>query len=247
MWDLGEGRGIQYDKREETESAECGSSNGAASPPGGHGDHGKRAPDRRVQRVRHPLRHEQLEYTVVDTIDDNVEIRRYGSRLAAEVVVSGDEDEARSAGFRKLAAFIFGENQARQSIAMTAPVSQAASEKIAMTAPVSQAAAAPGEWRVRFFMPGSYSAETLPAPDDPDIAVLEIPAETYAVIRFSGPRAPKAVHDATAELLAAEVTGGAWRVVGQPDAPFYDPPWTPWFLRRNEVAIQVEPGSLAAG
>jgi hypothetical protein len=196
---------------------------------------------------------EQPSYTVVDTIDDNVEIRRYGSRLAAELVVSGDEDEARSAGFRKLAAFIFGENQARQSIAMTAPVSQAESapvsqaesEKIAMTAPVSQTAAAAGEWRVRFFMPDSYTAETLPKPDDPDIAVRQIPAETYAVIRFSGSRAPRAVHDATAELLAA-MTGGAWQVVGQPDALFYDPPWTPWFLRRNEVAIQVEPRATAS-
>ncbi len=182
---------------------------------------------------------EQPPYTVVDDLGGGVEVRRYEPRLAAEVVVAGREDETRSAGFRKLAAFIFGDNRKNQSIAMTAPVSQANAEKIAMTAPVAQNEVAPGQWRVRFFMPAQYTAETLPEPTDPDIAIVEMPSQTVAVIRFSGSRTPEAVHEETAHLLAA-VDGGRWQAVGDPEALFYDPPWTLWFLRRNEVAVRVE-------
>jgi hypothetical protein len=189
---------------------------------------------------------EQPSYEVVETLGDNVEIRRYGPRLAAEVVVAGEERQARSAGFRKLAAFIFGDNRSRQSIAMTAPVSQAASEKIAMAAPVSQEKAGPGFWRVRFLMPAIHTHETLPEPNDPDITIVDLPPETLAVLRFSGSRAPSAVHEATKELLAV-VGDSQWQVSGQPTAFFYDPPWTLWFLRRNEVAVSVKSGGAISG
>jgi len=182
---------------------------------------------------------EQPSYIVLETLASNLEVRRYAPRLAAEVVVGGEEADARSAGFRKLAAFIFGENRTRQSIAMTAPVSQASSEKIAMTAPVSQEEAGRGQWRVRFFLPSQYTRETLPEPNDQDITILELPPETLAVIRFSGSRAPLAVHEATEELLGI-IPSTEWHVSGEPRALFYDPPWTLWFLRRNEVAVNVE-------
>lgn len=189
---------------------------------------------------------EQPSYEVVETLGDNAEIRQYGPRLAAEVVIAGEERQARSAGFRKLAAFIFGDNRTRQPIAMTAPVSQAVSEKIAMAAPVSQEEASPGLWRVRFLMPGIYTHETLPEPNDPDITIVDLPPETLAVIRFSGSRAPSAVHEATNELLAV-VGDSQWQVFGQPTAYFYDPPWTLWFLRRNEVAISVKSDGAISG
>jgi len=186
---------------------------------------------------------EQPRYTVVDNLGGSVEVREYQPRLAAEVLVAGGEDETRSAGFRKLAAFIFGDNRANQSIAMTAPVSQSNAKRIAMTAPVAQTEAAPGQWRVRFFMPDAYTIETLPKPTDPDIAVVEVPSETFAAIRFSGSRSPEAVRQETATLLAV-VKNSEWRIAGGPEALFYDPPWTLWFLRRNEVAVRVEPRNL---
>jgi hypothetical protein len=182
---------------------------------------------------------EQPNYTVVETLGDNVEVRQYETRLAAEVVVTGEEGQARSAGFRKLADFIFGENSTRESIAMTAPVSQAASRKIAMTAPVAQTQAGPGQWRVRFLMPNEYTRTTLPVPVDSDITILNLPPETLAVIRFSGSRSPTAVHEATNDLLQV-ICDGPWQISGEPRAFFYDPPWTLSFLRRNEVAVPVE-------
>ncbi len=80
---------------------------------------------------------EEPRFTVVDKVGA-IEIRQYGPRLAADVVVQGDEEDARSNGFRPLADYIFGNNTARAKIDMTAPVAQERNEKIAMTAPVSQ-------------------------------------------------------------------------------------------------------------
>lgn len=183
---------------------------------------------------------EQPSYTVVETLADDIEIRRYAARLAADVIVGGEEAEARTAGFRILAAYIFGDNRSGPPIAMTAPVAQATetSETIAMTAPVTQVAADEGRWRVRFFMPSAYTVDTLPVPTDPAIRIVEVPPTEVAVLRFSGSRRPSAVHRAS-ERLSEALAGTRWRPVGAPEALFYDPPWTLPFLRRNEVAIAV--------
>lgn len=184
---------------------------------------------------------EEPAFTVVEKIGD-IEVRQYGARLAAEVTVSGEEEDARSAGFRPLADYIFGNNTARTSIDMTAPVSQEAarSESIAMTAPVVQAADGAGKWRVRFFMPSKYTRETLPKPNNPAVQIIEVAGETMAVLRFSNSRSAEAVAKKTAELLRG-VDASKWKAVGAPVSWFYDPPWTLPFWRRNEVAVAVSP------
>ena len=169
-----------------------------------------------------------------------VEIRSYSARLAAQVVVGGSEIDARAAGFRQLAAYIFGANRSRSTIAMTAPVAQSASQSIAMTAPVDQAPAADGKWVVRFYMPGNYTRDTLPVPNDPAVQIVEAPAQTVAVLRYSGIPTTAAGRDAAARLLAA-LDGGPYRAAGLVMGWFYDPPWTLPPLRRNEAAVAVEP------
>lgn len=177
---------------------------------------------------------------VVTSGSGDVEIRRYGPRIAAQTSVDGDEEAARNAGFRRLAGYIFGGNRRQTTIAMTAPVAQQ-SDKIAMTAPVAQSRSADGASVIRFFMPSKWSMELLPEPDDSRVELVEVPGETYAVLRFSGDRSPKAVAAKTAELLEA-VGGSDFRPAGGPVAWFYDPPWTLPFRRRNEVAVVVEAG-----
>jgi len=167
-----------------------------------------------------------------------LEIRQYAPRLAAETTAAGTEEEARTAGFKVLAAFIFGANQGKREIAMTAPVTQAASEKIAMTAPVAAQPSGAGQWVIRFTMPSNYTAETLPVPNDPAIRIVTVPGETLAVLRFSGSRGAEAVAEKRAELLAALPATG-WIAAGDPVDMFYDPPWTLPSLRRNEVAVPV--------
>lgn len=181
---------------------------------------------------------EQPRYTVVEQVGA-VEIRHYGPRLAAEAVVSGEAEAARNEGFRKVAGYIFGDNAGKASISMTAPVVQAgASQTIAMTAPVVQTPAGERSWRVQFIMPARHTRDTLPVPTDPGVRIVDLPAQDYAVLRFSGSRSGAAVERRTAELQA-ELTQGRWRSQGAPVAWFYDPPWTPSFLRRNEVAVVV--------
>jgi hypothetical protein len=167
------------------------------------------------------------------------EIRDTQPAIAAEVTVGGERSAAANQGFRLLAGYIFGGNKRRQSIDMTAPVAQQpASEKIAMTAPVTQTPSE-GAWTIRFTMPSGYTLETLPRPDDARIALRKIAPARVAVLRFSGYATTASVETRTAELLAW-VKGRHLRTVGPVSLAQYDPPWTLWFLRRNEVAIQLE-------
>jgi len=179
---------------------------------------------------------EEPAFSVVDS-PAGLEIRQYGPRIAAETTVTGQDEQARSAGFRRLAGYIFGGNTTRTSIAMTAPVTQA-SEKIAMTAPVTQTPDGAGAWRIQFIMPSQYSLEALPTPKDPSVRLVALAPETFAVLRFSGSTRDEAVDARKAELLR-KLTETGWRAAGEPVAWFYDPPWRLPSNRRNEVAVLV--------
>jgi len=172
-------------------------------------------------------------------LSGDVEIRQYGRRIAAETTITGDKQRALYEGFRKVAAYIFGGNHRNTEIAMTAPVSrQSSAEEIAMTAPVSQTGSSESGWTIRFFMPSKWSMQTLPAPDDEDVRLVEVPPETMAVVRFTGDRSPSAVTRRTEELVRTLRTNGI-EPAGDAVAWFYDPPWTLPFRRRNEVAIPI--------
>lgn len=167
------------------------------------------------------------------------EIREYPALIAAQVTVAGERSEAISAGFRLLAGYIFGGNTRKQSISMTAPVIQneAASEKIAMTAPVIQNSD-PAGWVIRFIMPASYTLETLPTPNDPKVRLVPLPPKRFAVVRFSGLVDDNDIEQQTA-VLRAFIAKQKLSVIGTPSLARYDPPWTLWFLRRNEVMLEV--------
>lgn len=171
-----------------------------------------------------------------------VEIRRYGPRIAAETIVGDDEEAARSEGFRRLARYIFGANHRRERVAMTAPVAQQPSgsgSRIAMTAPVAQSACADAGWRIRFYMPSKWSMEDLPTPDDDRVGLVAVPAESVAVLRFSGDRGAGAIATRT-EWLAHVLRATGFEATDTPTAWFYDPPWTLPFLRRNEIAVPID-------
>jgi hypothetical protein len=179
----------------------------------------------------------------VEQLRGDVELRRYGSRIAAETTVTANEEAARNVGFRRLAGYIFGGNHAATKIEMTAPVAQqsndAAGEAISMTAPVSQSSGDKGEWLIRFFMPAGKTMESLPVPNDPAVRLVQLPAETVAVRRFSGSRSGAAVAAQTERLLGGIRRSGL-ELAGSPVAWFYDPPWTIPMLRRNEIAVAVK-------
>ena len=193
---------------------------------------------------------EEPNYTVLSQMDD-FELRRYDKQLVAQTLVSGDQDSASREGFKVLADYIFGNNTAAtggsSKISMTAPVtmqpnnkkSDSESQKIAMTAPVNMQQE-DGKWRVQFTMPSQYTMQTLPKPNNPNITITEVPAQTYGVIKFSGLAGSKKVVTKTEELQSWMQTQNL-TITGEPELARYNPPWTLPFLRRNEVMIAYKP------
>lgn len=176
-------------------------------------------------------------------VENTIEIRDYKPVIAAEVEVTGERKEAINKGFRLIADYIFGNNEPKAKIAMTTPVTQQAEgkrggEEIAMTTPVIQQADGKG-WKVQFIMPAEYTLETLPKPVNKAVKLREVKGRKMAVIRFSGVTNDDAkIAAKTAELEAYIKTHGL-RSTGTPVLAFYDPPWTLWFMRRNEIMLEI--------
>lgn len=170
--------------------------------------------------------------------DGLFEVRDYPALVVAEVAVVGDQGHAAGQGFRILASYIFGGNARRESIAMTAPVTLTPSRgQTGLAAPTVEKRE-PGNWLVRFTMPKKYTAATLPLAQDPRVHLRAIPPERVAVIRFSGLANP---HDAEVKAVAltAWIQARRLKPAGPAALAQYDPPWTLWFLRRNEVMVPI--------
>jgi effector-binding domain-containing protein len=185
---------------------------------------------------------EETEYTV-ELKEQSFELRRYEPHLIAETVVDGDFDEVGSKAFSRLFKYISGNNQSREEVKMIGPVGQgAASEKIDMTSPVGQQREN-DQWAVSFMMPASYSLETLPEPKDPLVVLRQVPARQIAAIRYSGFWSEKAYLLNKAKLDAWIEEKGL-TVAGKAVWARYNAPFTPWFMRRNEVLVPViSPGN----
>jgi hypothetical protein len=183
---------------------------------------------------------EEAPYTVIKT-DDIFELREYAPQILAEIIVEGDLEGAGSKAFNPLFRYISGDNKSRGKIAMTAPVSQEQQgEKISMTAPVSQQRVQ-GKWAVSFTMPASYTMETLPTPDDSNIKLRQVPARRVAAVRYSGfwSEEKYLLHK---EKLEKWIKDNRFTVSGEPVWARYNPPFTPWFMRRNEILVPVAAG-----
>jgi len=167
---------------------------------------------------------EQAKYEVPKKIG-KIEIRRYPRLVIARVDGYGD------GGFNLLFRFISGNNRQKSDIAMTAPV---VSEEIAMTAPVLSE-----KGSIALIMPEGFTLETTPEPLDDRVKIVEVPERVVAALRFSG-RWSNSIFKKKTEELLAEIGNAELKVAGQVFSMRYNGPFTPWFLRRNEVAAEVE-------
>ncbi|MEM1414479.1 MAG: heme-binding protein [Myxococcota bacterium] len=178
---------------------------------------------------------ERPKYDVVEA-DGDLELRDYPALTVAEVTRRGSRQQAVSAGFGPLARYIFAKARGGDDpIAMTAPVTQ--TQKIAMTAPVTQQETAEGTWTVRFIMPSEHTLETLPVPAE-EVRLSELAPQRMAVIQFSGRTTDErvAAHEAR---LREWMEARELAATGPATYAYYDDPWMPGPLRRNEVMVPV--------
>ena len=156
--------------------------------------------------------------------DGAFEVRDYAPMIVAEVAVEGERDSAVNSGFRILAGYIFGANTAQSKIAMTAPVTQTS---------------AGNSWLIRFSMPASFTLETLPKPNDERILIKKLPGRQVAVLGFSGLWTEGNLTQHREELAGILKQKGL-KPKGSATFAFYDPPWKPFFWRRNEILQEIE-------
>ena len=180
--------------------------------------------------------YETPQYVVVAQ-EGSIEVRDYQPALMAQVQVQASQSAALREGFRILAGYIFGGNVSADTIAMTSPVTQTASEKIAMTSPVTQSGA-DGIWTVSFMMPSAYTLDTLPIPKSNAVQFVQTAPERRIAITFSGWATP-ARRDQFESQLMQWAGQNAYGITGSPELAYYDDPMTlPW-KRRNEVSFSV--------
>ena len=168
--------------------------------------------------------YESAPYTVVRTVG-KFEVRDYPALTVVETPMAPSGTSA-DGSFGRLFKFITGKNDAKQKIAMTTPVFMSNDGSTATMA---------------FVLPAQLKSNGVPKPEDSNVKVRELPAGRFAVLRFSGGRNPQKEAEALAQLktwMAAEAMGAA----SQPVFGYFDPPWTPTFLRRNEVMLRTEAG-----
>ena len=165
--------------------------------------------------------YESAPYQVVRA-SGKFEVRDYPALQVVETPMANANGSDGS--FMRLFRFITGANEAKQKIAMTTPVFMSGGDSNAT---------------MTFVLPTKLSAEAVPKPSDGAVKVRELPAGRFAVLRFSGSRNAK--HDAAAlERLRAWMQAEELKELAPPVYGYFDPPWTPGLLRRNEVMVRAE-------
>ncbi|MEI6623170.1 MAG: heme-binding protein [Actinomycetes bacterium] len=166
---------------------------------------------------------EQQVYRVERTVGD-LEVRHYEPCVVAEVSIDGSFESAGSKGFRPLIGFISGRNESETKVAMTAPVIQ----------DVPNGRTDENSYTVSFVMPAGATRESLPIPTDAKVVLRTVSEHNAVAVRFSG-RWSRSAFDKQIERLRQVAADNGITLVGDPRFARYDPPWTPWFSRRNEV------------
>ena len=183
---------------------------------------------------------EEPKYSVLKEYE-NFEIRNYASYLVAEVDIEGSYNKTGNEAFRILAGYIFGDNQSSTKMNMTAPVESEAiqtSERMNMTAPVFSNKNING-YTYRFVMESKYTQETLPVPNNSKIRITEIKDRVMAVISFSG-RWSQKNFEKHEQILVNDLKNAGIGVASEAIYARYNAPFTPWFLRRNEIMFEIE-------
>lgn len=182
---------------------------------------------------------EQQPYTVLGEYP-GFELRHYPGHVLAQVTVNAGFEGAGNTGFRHLFAYISGKNSSRAVLEPYPPGEVRFAETLAMTAPVLlEPSPVPGAYSVAFILPADLTALTAPVPEDPAVSIVPVPGQTGAAASFTGRWSEANYRGHLAGLLGA-LSAEGFTPVGSPRFARFDPPYRPWFLRRNEVIQDVD-------
>ena len=170
---------------------------------------------------------EEQPYTVL-TKNDGFEVRHYPDYVLVQVDVTGDFMRAGSVAFGPLVSYISGNNMAGKKIAMTAPVLQETHGEETHT--------------VSFVLPAGMTISDVPVPANARVITKHVPAHNAAAMKFGGGWNGDRFQE-NGELLLKKVHEAGLNSVGNVYYARFDPPWKPWFLKRNEVLIALAPSA----
>ena len=184
---------------------------------------------------------EEPAFKVIEKID-SVEIREISEYWIVEIEIEGSQEEAGNKAFRTLLKYISGENTGSEKIEMTAPVNQQSKqtgEKIEMTAPVNQTQSEEGKFLVSFVLPERFNSRVPPQPKDDRLKLRKIEKSIRAVQEYSGTWSIDNFNENKKILLDTLSRQDRWEISGAVQWSRYDAPFMPWFLRRNEVQVDL--------
>ena len=191
--------------------------------------------------------YEEPRFELIASFED-FEIRRYRPFVIAEVEVEAEFEKAGSRAFSILFDYISGANRGAAKMEMTVPVTQtlANGETLEMTAPVQQRSGLEeGTYMLSFVLPLRFNTLNAPLPTDPKVRIREVPSRIMAVNRYTGFWSEARYRKYEAKLIAALQEQG-YDLLGSPEWARYNSPFTPWFLRRNEILVEIA-GADGAG
>ena len=182
---------------------------------------------------------EKPEYKVV-FVDGAVEYRLYQSFIVAETEIIGLESwkDASNEGFSRLFKYITGDNNGEEKIAMTAPVQQSKIQAEDVVFNQAEPLTTKSGWKVGFMLPSSYSIVDAPMPEDERIEIRTVPEKLVAAIRYSGRWTTRNFDKYESRLMAALMEENI-EILGESETAFYNPPFVPPFMRRNEILVEV--------
>lgn len=185
------------------------------------------------------MAYEQPNYEVRRS-EPGFEVRSYAPYWVVETEVQGDFESSRNAAFRRLFDYISGNNRAQQKIEMTVPViTRPSGEKIEMTAPVVTRSNEGGAGQImQFVLPSRFTEQTAPQPVDSQLQLRRVDAQWTAARTYSGRSNEDNYRQNEAELLR-DLQAAGFVATGAPRFAVYNGPFTPWFMRRNEVIVPI--------
>ena len=162
---------------------------------------------------------EQVDYTLMEELGEDVEIRHYGE----STFISADEDDSNSA-FRLLFNYISGKNEQSKKIPMTAPViSQQDGDTMHMS----------------FILPKDHDSESAPSSMVEGIIIHDVGPRKVATVKFYGYVTNSKIESHRA-ILEAKLSENGLKPKGDIFLMSYNPPWVPPIIMKNELAVEIE-------